>query len=824
MLRAPNQPLLAQWEVLRSLTLGGEPVPSWVLTSFLSLNLPYANMFNGYAPTETTIINSLRRCTAQDAANDFLPLSPPLAPAHFYILDGQGRRTAVGVPGELFIGGPTVNRGYINRPELTRSSFVSDHLLAADENQNGSEPGHVVPLLYRTGDMFCLEPSGNLRALGRIAGNRQVKIRGMRVELDEVESVLYAALSQLGEVSGFTSGLTGVVYYPKDDLHGWLVAYVECVEGEDEMHGEVANFLKARLKASLAVHMVPNDIKFVADLPKTTTGKLDYKTLLSWDVSMEDDQPSAGGRAELQTDEERSLARIWNEVLGSDRAMWRDTDFFSAGGSSILLLRVRASIYAMHGVDVSLADMFAYPDLQGMASLLKPRKEQPSPDSWAMVDSTLGRHDLDAHVPISQLDDDSQDLAEQQKPQAHARRIDWEKEIALPADCDWTGLRGSKEENTSRSAVALTGATSMIGAHLLAHLLHESDVEIHCLAVSGSGKEESRAHILSALATWKLDMDLTSQHFSRIVPYSGDLAHPTLGLQESEIRALDVELSEIWHLESDVSLLKGYDSLRQTNIGSLRFLIDLAGGTSGNVKALHYLSTWAVPHLQVWNATTRSPDVISTKPVPMSHMRPGKTQNLGYLKIRWVAEQLLAAAAERGIPSSIFRSCMCAPAQPLGCPLPRTDINRRILAGSLHTGLVPDFGSRAGGGMSWIDASFLVRAMCVLAGEARGMEKSEPAIHHLTGTQHWTYAELADLLGPQVRLASPEEWFAAMRADGNPEMLLQADVLEEWWEAGWRPFAIDGSETLRKAQEALQLGPPNVDGAFLRQVVGDQPF
>ncbi|KAL2752849.1 hypothetical protein ACRALDRAFT_1083424 [Sodiomyces alcalophilus JCM 7366] len=816
MLRAPNQAVLAQWEVLRSLTLGGEPVPSWVLTSFLSLNLPYADLFNGYAPTETTIINSLRRCTAQDAAEDFLPLSPPLAPARFYILDGQGRKTAVGVPGELFIGGPTVNRGYINRPELTRDAFVSNHLLTDEnENQHG-EPGNVnASLLYRTGDMFCLEPSGNLRALGRIAGNRQVKIRGMRVELDEVESVLYAALSQLGEASGFTSGLTGVVYYPKDDLHGWLVAYVECVEGEEEMHAEVASFLKARLRASLAVHMVPNDIKFVTHLPKTTTGKLDYKTLLSWDISMEDDQPSAG-RAELQSDQERSLARIWNEVLGSDREMWRDTDFFGAGGSSILLLRVRTLIYATHGVDVSLADMFAYPDIQGMAALLTPRMEQSSPDSWTIVDdSNLGRHDLDAH----QLD--SQDVVEQQQPQSHVKTIDWEKEIALPADCDWTRPCGSKD-NTSRSAVALTGATSMIGAHLLAHLLRESDdVEIHCLAVSGSGKEESRAHILSALAAWKLDMDLASQHFSRIIPYSGDLAHPTLGLQDSEIRALDVELSEIWHLESQVSLLKGYDSLRQANIGSLRFLIELAGGTSGNVKELHYLSTWAVPHLQAWNATTRSPDFISTKPVPMSHMRPGTTQNLGYLKIRWVAEQLLAAAAEKGIPSSIFRSCMCAPAQPLGCPLPRTDINRRILAGSLHTGLVPDFGSSAGGGMSWVDASFLVRAMCVLAGEARG-KKSEPAIHHLTGTRHWTYAELADLL--DVRLASPEEWFAAMRADGNAEMVLQADVLEEWWEAGWRPFAIDGSESLRKAQDALQIRPPHVDGAFLRQVVGDQPF
>jgi hypothetical protein len=131
--------------------------------------------------------------------------------------------------------------------------------------------------------------------------------------------------------------------------------------------------------------------------------------------------------------------------------------------------------------------------------------------------------------------------------------------------------------------------------------------------------------------------------------------------------------------------------------------------------------------------------------------------------------------------------------------------------------------------MSWIDASFLVRAMCALAGQAR-RKKVKPAIHHLTAARHWTYVELADMLGPRVRLASPQEWFAAMRADGNVEMSLQADVLEEWWDAGWRPFAIDwkgsasGSEGLGGAGDALQISPPNVDAAFLRQVVGDQPF
>lgn len=201
MLRAPNRDKLQSWTSLQSLTLGGEPVPTWVLQEMLALNLPHAQLFNGYAPTECTIINSLRRCTREDAEGEgFLPLALPMPPAKFYILDEHMRQTPIGVPGELWIGGPVVNNGYIKRPDLTEAAFVADPF----DREQGS-------LLYRTGDQFCLDQSGTLRALGRISGNRQVKIRGMRVELDEIESILYRALNQVAEHANFSVGLCAVV-------------------------------------------------------------------------------------------------------------------------------------------------------------------------------------------------------------------------------------------------------------------------------------------------------------------------------------------------------------------------------------------------------------------------------------------------------------------------------------------------------------------------------------------------------------------------------------------------------------------------------------
>lgn len=786
MLRAENKHLLHSWTSLRSLTLGGEPVPSWVLSDFIDLGLPEASLFNGYAPTETTIINSLRKCDSSDAAEAFLPLGLPLAPARFHILDENMEQTPIGVPGELYIGGPIVNNGYIKNAELTKAAFLPSPGPATGEG-----------LLYRTGDSFCIDHNGNIKALGRIAGNRQVKIRGMRVELDEIESVLYSALSVATEHTGVAVGLNAVVYYPRDGYNGWLAAFVEgtATNSDKETASALSKFLQTRLKAILPVHMRPNDIVFVERLPRTMTGKLDYKTILSWPIHVPQTEAAEDQTTSLSSQTENSIAEIWKQVLEVERTFTRESEFFSAGGSSLHLVRVRAEIQRRHGCDVALADMFAYPDIKGMASLIDEQSLSNSSTEPVRTDSPL------------------QDMDEGQK----SGLIDWEKEIALPEEWDWSQQRSDR---STASAIAMTGAAGMIGSHLLAHLLRTTDAEVHCLA-GGRTAEDARQRILESLQFYKLDDGLEEACATRIVAYAGSLSDTSLGLSHDEIQKLDEIVSDIYHLDSDVSLLKRYDALRPTNVGSLRFLIQLAGGWRGNIKKVHYLSTWAVAHIQAWKDTTRKPDVIQKSTTEMSHMRPGRAQNLGYLKVRWVCEQLLCAASQRGIPASIIRASMCSPAVQSGQPLPRTDINRRILAGSFETGLVPDFASKTGGGMSWIDANFLVQSMVHLG---KGPDQKMAAIHHVTGKEHLSYAQVCGLLGNDLRLVAPEQWFAALRKAENPEMAMQAEVLEEWWRAGWVPFGIDNEQTLERLEKEAGLKPPVVDGSFLWRVVGDQEF
>jgi thioester reductase-like protein len=807
--RAENHPALKEWKCLRSMTLVGEPMPSWLLTNFLALDLPHAVLYNGYAPTETTIINALRPLKAEDAKGEFLPLCSPFPPTSFYILDPQGRPTPTGVPGELYIGGETVNDGYIKRPDLTPTVFLRTDSFSPE----GQTVRPVSNYVYRTGDSFFVDFDGTVRCIGRIAGNRQVKIRGMRVELDEIETILYDTMRQLDGLLAMTFGLVGVVFVPAEDGRDKLVAYLEQLEGDDDVQPEVEKFLKGKLRAVLPIHMVPGFIRFVPELPRTATSKLDYKALLSWKITdSEDHTPKES--VELRTQEEKDIAQIWADVLGSDRPLGRDTDFFSAGGSSILLLRVGTAIQAKFGIEISLADLFASPEIWAMASLLSPAADLSDKMHSPKADSGIGS--------------DSDEHGRTETRGASGRMIDWEEEIALPLPPARQALShpantAKVSSDTRSSAVALTGAAGMIGVHFLAHLLLETSHEVHCLACPGDDAKESKAGILSALATWRLDRDLTSKHLDRIIAYSGSLGDSDLGLKSSEIDALDATITEIWHLASDVSLIKGYDLLKPTNVGSLAFLIGMARGDNGGpVKKLHYLSTWAVPHLQIWSDSERSTDSVVTAPVTMSHFRPGRRQNLGYLKVRWVAEQLLAAAAAEGVPVSIFRAPMCAPDKSRGCALDQTDINRRILAGSLLLGKMPDFGSDEGGGMSWIDTSYLAPAMCALA-ERAGSEHGKPSIHHITTDQHTSYAALAEMLGPDVQLVEPAEWFAALRATGDPEMNLQAGVLQEMWNAGWRPFAVDGPPDFSASSSDVP-SPPHVDAAFLRQVVGDVVF
>ncbi|KAI0837758.1 hypothetical protein F5Y06DRAFT_297186 [Hypoxylon sp. FL0890] len=817
MINSPNGNKLKKWKSLRTLVLGGEAVTQRTMTAFFGLGLANAKLWNGYGPSEATICVSLYQITPSDALSPSAPLSGPSFPASFYVLDDQGNQVPFGVPGELWISGPGLCGGYINRPDLTAEKFVEKLLASGPSSQM------ALTRAYATGDCFSLDHAGNFHFLGRVGGDRQVKIRGQRTELDEIEGAIWQALESADGLLEVQVQSLAVVYRKSEEI---LVAYLALAEADGdsgESLEELKRYLRFSLQPILPSHMRPNAYVPVSTLPITISGKTDYRTLASWPPPVLEDAstPSSEQETVALTPIQRGIAAAWREVTGTQERIGPKDDFFSVGGHSLALMQVQSAIQDKFGVTLAVADMFAEPSLEGMERLVIIKQTGPTNGH----NGTNGTAHTNGNATNGIHNGDTTTF------------IDWKSETALPEDIPTDLTRNVEVPET---AIIVTGASTLIGSYFLHRMLTTTNLTIYCLAEKGQDKNQAKQSVIVGLKHCKLDADLPPAMLDHIVAFPGALTLPTLGLSSEDISFLDREAQAIYNLASDVSLFGNYDKVRDGNLGVVRFLISLASGLSGgNIKPLHHLSTWATLHLQSWKDTTsllanptKSDYILDER--ELNTIEPGTDGTLAYLKARWACEAVLHAAARRGLPVSIFRSSMCAMPSSSGLPLPRWDINRRILLGSLQTGLVPDFGSARRGGMSWVTFDFLADSIAFLtrspshAPAAHG--RADARIWHIVSKDHYTYRELADVLGPDLdgrplRATAPEAWFAALKAEGNAEMTMQAEVLEKWYQNGWVPFEIDGKATLDILEKEAGLKPPRVTRRLLLEnVVGDDGF
>ena len=706
----------------------------------------------------------------------------------------------IGFVGELYIGGPIVSKGYINLNDINAEAFLTNPFTLTKEEDADNK------LLYRSGDSFRIGHDAALYAMGRVGRDRQMKIRGMRTELSEIESVICDALKAIDDQDNRSLPLAAVVCHKVEGKGDILAAYITTGENSQIENSEeqypLKEYLRLRVKAILPVYMRPSCYVMLQDLPRTVSGKIDYRTITSWEPpwielnKLTQNTSQANKLTKLQS----MIASIWKNVLLTDRDFSPADDFFAFGGHSISLIYVQDEIQERCGTILPLADMFANPTIQQMESLIENQST-----------SNLKR-----------IDD----------PSNGKENVDWSREKLLPPEMGWfqpfNGVRRV-------SVIVITGACTMAGAHFIDHVLRTTTITIHCVAIAANSAEDAYNSVLTALKHWHLFEAVPTEASNRLLAYCGSLSHPTLGLTPGQIDYLDQVVDTIFHLDSEVSLLKHYRNLRASNVGSVKFLITLAYGKVNRIKAIHYLSTWGVPHLQAWNKTKLSKpkqQFWHIDEVEMTDMEPGGDGTLGYLKARWVCESMLYEAAHRGLPITIFRSCMCSSSAASGVPLPKTDINRNILAASLQTGLVPDFDSKQGGGMSWISADFLVQSMLFLSQLSlhppqNFQSNKQPRIFHIVSDRHIPYAEIPELLGTsedgekRLKLVEPTEWFEALRQTGDSEIMMHAEVLEQWVRAGWIPFRLEASHTLNLLQKEAGLVPPQVGREFLiNRVVG----
>ncbi|MEO6230170.1 MAG: amino acid adenylation domain-containing protein [Ferruginibacter sp.] len=317
------------------LVFGGEALSHTIINQ-IRLSATNCRIINHYGPTETTIGKLLHEVTNNRMYADTIPIGKPFSNTHVYILTKELKLCPLGVPGQLYIAGDGVAKGYHNQPLLTIEKFVTDPF-----DKTGNKK------MYGTGDIVKYLPDGNIAFIGRV--DDQVKIRGYRIELGEIEAVL----QQLEMVSQ-------AVVLAKDDQQGnkRLVGYIV-----PKYSFEKEEILTA-LKEKLPEYMVPAILVHLESLPLTENGKVDRKALPDPEAMAGDGQYVAA-----RNEVEAKLAAIWEEVLEVEQVGMHD-DFFELGGHSLLAVRLVSAIRKAFTIEMPIGHIFDYPTVALLATQL----------------------------------------------------------------------------------------------------------------------------------------------------------------------------------------------------------------------------------------------------------------------------------------------------------------------------------------------------------------------------------------------------------------------------------------------------------------------
>ncbi len=542
---------------------------------------PWARLLNAYGLTETTITSAVFDIGAWLPAAEphaAVPVGRPAGHARIMVLDGELNLVPAGTAGEIYIGGCGVARGYLGRPALTAERFLPD--------ARGVPGGRM----YRTGDLGRWLADGSLEVAGRV--DRQLKVRGFRVEPGEIESVL-AGHPDIDQVS--------VVSSTRDSGETRLVAYYTpsaAAAAPTAPHHPPAASLRHYLLDRLPGYMIPAAFIARQHLPPGTG---------PWP----DGQDGRGehGHSERHTPTQAGLSALWARLLGKDH-VGLDGDFFALGGNSLLAAEMLAHTRSIFGISADSVRpltrcLLRDPTLRGFSA--------------AAADARAGRLAADG-------DKAEADFASETRLNLKIR-LDGAPSSPRP---DWRSPRD----------VLLTGATGFLGAHLLSELLATTGARVHCLV-----RARDDAAALSRVRQAADRYELALRSADRVVPLAGDLAEPRLGLSDKAFRDLANGVDVIYHAGALVNFIYPYQELRAANVAGTREVIRLAGLYRG--IPVHYVSTTAVlAGLGV--AGTRK----VTEETPLADP---ELLRMGYVETKYVAEELLRAAGRAGLPVAIYR-------------------------------------------------------------------------------------------------------------------------------------------------------------------------
>ncbi|GLA04538.1 nonribosomal peptide synthase [Aspergillus niger] len=568
---------------------GGEKMGFGTLQSFSALSIPGLRPINAYGPCEASVACTMGEIDYKRAnlsgSHDPIPVGETLPAYAIHILDDQMQPVATGWPGGICISsGAVSSSGYWNRQDETSARF---------RDFNGVR-------VYKTGDYGRILPDGKLEYRGRLKGDSQIKLRGMRLELEEISSVLVQASQGV---------LREAAVLAKGQPEPYLVAFVVFSTTSDSPVN-VDSFLDSlRSGLPLPAYAKPTVITVIDRIPLTTSGKVDRTALGKLQIHQRQITTSTSTSGALNI-VEMKLKELWEELLPVTGLPFTSrSNFFDLGGNSLQILRLQGRIRATTTVSIPVVHLFQCSTLSEMAQL---------------IGAATTAHRASSPPPLAQ---------------APSNTIDWEIETAiLSSFVDSIAIPDPLNHPAQPPReVILTGTTGFYGTALLNHLLSiPSITHIHCLAIrpNADGSPRHLPHLSSP----------------KVHLYSGDLSHPTLSLTEVEATRLASTVDCIIRNGADVSFLKPYSALRAPNVHSTKFLFSLC---IPRRIPFHYISTASVTSLSKKDEYPEAS--VASYPPPTDGSASGHT--VDYAASKWASEVFLEKASARytDVPVRVYR-------------------------------------------------------------------------------------------------------------------------------------------------------------------------
>ncbi|GAQ44038.1 hybrid NRPS/PKS enzyme [Aspergillus niger] len=521
-------PTLSKATSWRRANVGGEGWNATLRDSFATLNLPNLKIQNCYGPAENSVW-----CTRQPidypSESTLIPAGPALPNYSFYIVDKQLDVVPTGVQGEILIGGAGTAVGYYKRTDLTNEKFIED------KNASSVHVAKGWNRAYRTGDKGYLMDDGTLVVLGRITGDTQIKLRGFRIELEDIEATIVRASN--GVLSRVVANVRG------EGHESYLVGFVEFADGypTDQQKTYLAQLLN---KVPLPQYMKPNMLIPLDRIPLNSHGKVNRLAIATIPIHPQVDAAEISTEV---TDTEKAIWELWQEILPQSvmdgAAINLNHDFFQLGGNSLLTVRLQSRIREAFGIVVPLHKVIESSKLSALGAL------------------------LDEFLANS--------------------RINWDLETALtdemlhisPADTSST-----TRKNAQALTVILTGASGFIGRHILERLIQDPKIgRVHCIAHRPLSDELPHRQKFNAVVASS----------SKISVHEGDLSAPRLGLSETDFAALAQQADMIIHSGANRSFFSTYDQVQAINVQSTKELALMSAASLRDHRRIvpfHFLS------------------------------------------------------------------------------------------------------------------------------------------------------------------------------------------------------------------------------------------